>query len=226
MRPAVIKQLLIVLCAGMLACWVTGCVALAAVASKVKPPEPMDAEYTPAKKPTLVLVETYQNPDLYGVEANRLARDISYEFTEHKAFPVVPPQKLIDLRASKGSDYWKMTLPEVAQAVGAEQVVYVNLKNFSAESPVGSETVRGECEAMVRFVDARTRQTLWPPDSSDGREISYKTPALSEEGTTRDAVQEQLYKHMSQDISHLFYNWVNEQQGDNGPPPISGDDIK
>lgn len=221
-----IKQLLKLFVAGFLACSAAGCVAAAAIASKVKPPETMDAEYTPAKKPTLVFVESYQNPDLYEVQANRLARDIAHEFTEHKAFPVVSPQKLIELRASQGPDYWKMTLPQVARAAGAEQVVYVNLTRFSAEPPAGSETVRGEGRALVKFVDAKTGRTLWPPDSTDGREISYKTPALSEEGTTHEAVQEQLYKHMSEEISHLFYNWINEEQGDNGPPPITGDDIK
>lgn len=221
-----IKQIFNVLCAGILAGSATGCVALAAVASKVQPPPTMDAEYKPAKKPTLVFVESYNNPDLYAVEANRIARDMAYEFTEHKAFPVIPTQKLIELKASKGSEFWKMKIPEVAQAVGAEQVIYVNLTRFSAEPPTGSETVRGECEALVRLVDATTGRPLWPSDSSDGRDISYKTPALSDQGTTRDAVQEQLYMHLSQEISHLFYDWVNDQQGDNGPPPITGDDIK
>ena len=221
-----IKLLFKLVCAGVLACSASGCVALAAVASKVSPAPTMDAEYKPAKEPTLVFVESYQNPDLYEVESDRLARDISFAFTEHKAFPVVPTQKLIELKGEKGSAFSKMDLPSVARAVGAKQVIYVNVLKFSADPPAGSEAVRGEAEAMVRFVDVKTGQTLFPRDSSVGRDVSYKTPALSEEGTTRDAVQKQLYQHMSEDISRLFYDWVNDEQGDYGPAPITGNDIK
>lgn len=221
-----IKKIFNLLCVGVLACSASGCVALGAIASKVAPPPIIDAEYKPAKKPTLVFVESYQNPDLYEVESDRLARDISSELTEHKPFPVVPPQKLIELKANKGSDFSKMDLPSVARAVGADQVIYVNLLKFTADPPTGSETVQGESHATVKFVDAHTGKTLFPRDSSVGRDLSYKTPALSEEGTTRDAVQQQLYKHLSDDVSHLFYDWLDEQQGDNGPPPITGNDIK
>jgi hypothetical protein len=222
----VIKQLFRIGCVGLLACAASGCVALAAVASKVQPPPKMDAEYKPAKKPTLVFVENFENPDLYEVESNRIARDISYEFTENKSFPVVPPQKLIDLRGDRSADFSKMKIPEVARAVGADQVIYVNLRRFTADPPTGSETVQGRAEAVVKFVDAKSGQTLWPRDSFDGRVIAIKTPALSAEGTTRDAVQEQLYQGLSEEISHLFYDWVNEKQGDDGPPSITGDDIK
>lgn len=221
-----IKQIFTVLFAGVLACAASGCVALGAIASKVGPPPTVPAEYKPDKKPTLVFVESYQNPDLYEVESDRLARDISNEFTEHKAFPVVPPQKLIEFKAAKGSDLSKMDLPSIARAVGADQVIYVNLLKFTADPPPGSETVQGESHATVKLVDARTGKTLFPRDSSVGRDVSYKTPALSEEGTTRDAVQQQLYKHLTDDVSHLFYDWQDEQQGDNGPPPITGNDIK
>lgn len=221
-----IKQICNLLCAGILACSVSGCVALGAIASKVAPAPTVDAEYKPAKKPTLVFVESYENPDLYEVESDRIARDISFEFTEHKTFPVIPPQKLIELKAAKGSDFSKMDLASIARAVGADQVIYVNLLKFTADPPTGSETVQGESEATVKLIDARTGKPLFPRDSSVGRDISYKTPALSDEGTTRDAVQQQLYKHLSDDVSHLFYDWMDEQQGDNGPPPITGNDIK
>lgn len=221
-----IKQFLSVVCAGILIGSASGCVALAAVASKVKPAPTIEAEYKPAKQPTLVFVESFQNPDLYEVESERLERDIAAEFVEHKAFPVVSPQKLFDLRSSKGSEFAKMDLPAVARAVGARQIVYVNLQTFTADPPVGSETVRGEAHAVVRFVDGVTGKTLFPRDSSIGRDISFKTSALSEEGTTRDAVQAQLYRHLTEEVSHLFYNWTDESQGDYGPPSMTGNDIK
>lgn len=221
-----IKQFFNLVCTALLAGSVSGCAAVGAIAAKTAPPPTVDAEYKPAKKPTLVFVESFENPDLYEVESERIARDIGYEFTEHKTFPVVSPEKVIELKSARGSAFSKMDVPSIAKAVGADQVIYVNLLKFTAEPPTGSETVQGESEATVKLVDAHTGEILFPRDSSMGRDVSYKTPALSEEGTTRDAVQQQLYKHLSEDVSHLFYDWMDEQQGDNGPPPITGNDIK
>lgn len=220
------RQLLNLLCVGLLGGMVSGCVAVAAIANKASPPPTIPAEYKPAKELTLVLVESYENPDLYEVESERIARDLTDAFAEHKSFPVIPEQKLMELKANRGSDFRKMSVPTIAKALGAKQVIYVNLLKFTADPAIGSETMRGGARATVKLVDAGTGHTLWPRDSSVGREISYKTPALSEEGTSRNAVQEQLYNHLSEQIWHLFSDWVDENQNGNPPDSITNDTIK
>lgn len=220
------KTLLNLLCAALIASAMSGCVAIAAIGSKMAPAPTTPAEYKPDKKPTLILVESYQNPDLYEVESERIARDVAYAFTEHKAFPVVPTMKATELRSSDRAAFAKMDQSGVARAVGAKQVIYVNLLRFTADPPIGGETVRGEAEATVKLVDADTGRTLWPRDSSVGRQVTYKTPALSAEGTTRNAVQEQLYQHMSEQIAHLFMDWVDEDQAGNPPESITSDSVK
>lgn len=221
------KQSLTLLCAGLLLGGVSsGCAAIAAVASKASPPPTVPAEYKPAKQLTLVLVESYANPDLYEVESERIARDVTDAFVQHKSFPVVPAQKLMEFRANQGAEFRKMNVRDIAAALGAQQVIYVNLKTFTADPAIGSETTRGEAAALVALVDAETGRTLWPPDSSEGREIRYKTPALSEEGTSRAAVQQQLYQHMSEQIVHLFSDWVDDDQGGNPPESITNDNLK
>ena len=220
------RQLLNLLCVGLLGGMVSGCVAVAAIASKAAPAPTIPAEYKPEKELTLVLVESYENPDLYEVESERIARDLTDAFAEKKAFPVVPQQKLMELKASKGSEFRQMSVPGIAKALGAKQVIYVDLMKFTADPPIGSETMRGEARATVKLVDADTGHTLWPRDSSVGREVSYKTPALSEEGTSRNAVQQQVYQHMGEQIEHLFHDWVDETQQGNPPDSITNDNIK
>jgi hypothetical protein len=221
------RQLLNLLCVGLLGGMVSGCVAVAAIASKASPPPAVPAEYKPAKELTLVLVESYENPDLYEVESERIARDLTEAFAaEKKTFPVVPEQRLMELKASKGSEFRQMSVPGIAKALGAKQVIYVDLMKFTADPAIGSETMRGEARATVKLVDADTGHTLWPRDSSVGREISYTTPALSAEGTSRNAVQQQLYEHMGEQIEHLFHDWVDEAQQGNPPDSITNDNIK
>jgi hypothetical protein len=221
------NKIVIQLCVSLLLGGVSsGCVAIAAIASKASPPPTVPAEYKPARQLTLVLVESYANPDLYEVESERIARDVTDAFVEHKSFPVVPAQKLMEYKANKGSEFSKMNVRDIAAALGAKQVIYVNLRTFTADPAIGSETTRGEAAAHVTLVDADTGHTLWPRDSSEGREISYKTPALSEEGASRASVQQQLYQHMSEQIVRLFSDWVDEDQAGNPPESITNDNIK
>jgi hypothetical protein len=196
-----------------------GCIAAGAIAYKLTPPPAMPAEYKPTKQTTLVLVENYQNPDLFEVESERLERDIGYAFTEQKLFPVVPLQKLLELKASSSEAFSKMDIPSVARSLGAKQVVYVELQQFSVDLPLASETMRGSARAVVKVVDAETGRTLWPRDSSVGHELKYQTTVTSE--GSRAAVQEKLYQHLSDQVAKLFYDSTMDRVNGDEPDTMS-----
>jgi hypothetical protein len=53
-------------------------------------------------------------------------------------------------------------------------------------------------------VDAQSGRTLWPPDTSAGREIKLETPDIKEL-ETQDKTDEKLYQRLTQKIATLFY---------------------
>ena len=188
----------------------TGCVAASALLYKTTGVPKIPAQYALKKVPTLVLVENFENPDLYSVQSERVARDVTYQLSENKVCPTVPPQRVADLISSSGPAYRKMDIPAVARAVGARQVVYVNLVEFSADPPLASEMMRGKVTALVKVVDVATGHTVWPQDTSAGRQIKFETPDVHDANSNAD-VQEKLYQRLSDKISKLFYEYTTDQ---------------
>lgn len=192
-------------------CLAGGCSAGGALAYKFSPPPTIPAEYKPAKKPTLVFVENFQNPDLVQVQADRLQREISAELADHKVVPVVAAEKLMDLRSSRPQDFASMNICAVASALGAGQVIYVNLARFSVDPQPGSEMLKGNTEAMVKIVDVTSGRTLWPRETSVGRQVKVETPYLRvENGVTPDAAQEEMFRTLADKIAKLFYDWQSD----------------
>ena len=185
---------------------VGGCAVAGVIADKFAPPPTDPAAYKLAQQPTLVMVENFQNPDLVEVHAERLDRDISNELIEHKIAPVIKPQRLMELKASKGPAFGQMDIPAVAKSLGARQVVYVDLVKFSVGPPPGSDMVKGEAEALVKVVDDGGR-TLWPRESSLGRQVKCQTPYLrTDSGVDESAVREQMYQKLTDQVARLFYD--------------------
>src|SRR5579863_2802357 len=154
---------------GLLFLFATGCNVMGiggylAGAGMKSPPE-----YKLLNRPTLVLVENFENPDLYAAPSERISRGISDSLTENKIASFIDLTKINDLKTSDASDYHKMDIPAIGRAVGAKQIIYVNLVKFTADAPIGGDRLRGQAEAQVRVIDSESGRTLWPLDSSGGR---------------------------------------------------------
>jgi len=185
---------------------VSGCAAISAVTYKVAGDPKTPAEYKPAKVPTLVLVENYQNPAQYRSSASEMERDIAIELRNNKVTQVIDVEKLEDLRSGDGAAYRKMRIDEVGKAVGAKQVIYVNLMKFSAATPIGSGEMSGIAEGLVRVIDVETGRTLWPTDSSAGRDVKYETKhEEAVDFSNHSAVQDQMSAALGDKIARLFY---------------------
>jgi hypothetical protein len=166
----------------------------------------------------LVFVESFQNPDLYNVQSQQLMADIGAKLTDAKVAPVVSTFKLDELRGRDRSAFSKMDIPAVARAVGARQVIYVNLVRFRTDIPIAGTQYTGQGEVRVKLFDAQTGNVLWPPDSSDGRQIRYESQG--EEGIdlrNPSAVQDQICRHLAARVAELFYDAVPDEPDTSGP---------
>jgi len=163
-------------------------------------------EYKLENRRTLVLVENFENPDLYAVQGERIGRTIGGELTDNKVASFVEPAKVDDLKTSNAADFRKMDIPAVGRAVGAKQVIYVNLVKFSTDSPIGDQRFVGRAEARVKVIDAETGHTLWPLDSSSGRVVQLQTKYDPDVDDTKAAVmQDQVCQNLAVKIANLFH---------------------
>jgi hypothetical protein len=188
----------------------SGCNIVGAIASKVGPPPTIKAQFALAKAPTLVLVENFHNPASLQLESDAVARHLAEELTMHKVAPVVAPGEVEALRRSKGAAYRKMPLDVIAQAVGAKQVIYVDLERFDVDRALASEMYGGTAEARVRVVDD-AGATLWPLDSAGGYPVAVTVdPQRVTPGVGDHAVRQQLHATLADKVAKLFYDWESE----------------
>jgi len=188
-----------------------GCNAVGAIAYKLGPPPRTPAKYKPAQELAVIVVENYRNPSASDVDSEQLARLIGDELRNNKVVPLVAENAVQHLRDVDREKFRAMTIPAIGRAVGAKQVIYVDLVRSSMEVAVGESMVRGSMDATVRVVDATTGQTRWPSESQQGWPVSVQSPFTTvDEKASETAFRRKMHESMALQVSHLFYDWLND----------------
>src|SRR5687767_8528039 len=196
-----------------------GCDVFGSVAYKVVGPPKVAAVYTPAQEPMLVLVENFQHPSDAYADVEMLARTLYAEIERLKIAPLVPMEKLYELRTTRAGDYQKMSIAAIGRELGAKQVLYVDLQQASVEAPTGGDRIRGRAAVSVRVVDATTGSSRWPEDSAEGYPVAYETPVPRvEDATSVGAVRAATHRGLATRVCRLFYKW----QADSLEPGTAG----
>ena len=204
-RTAARAGLLLSLC---VAPCLSGCNAFSAIISKFGENPTIPAKFTLKKVKTVVFCENFRNPDLLADDAELLARELQGKLDKKKAVPIVKAETIADLRNTRPKDFQAMGIPQIAAAVGAEQVIYLDLQGGAVGSMTGQDLFQGRATVAVRVIDAKTGATLFPPDSADGVYINSETDPIhgKDEGSYQN-VRSELYESLALKVSHLFVPW-------------------
>jgi hypothetical protein len=188
----------------------SGCAAAGVVMYKLAGPEAVPAKYVPAQRPMLVLVENYQRQSSASVGADLLARNLFYELSAENVAPLTPLEQLQQLREER-PDFSKMSIIALGKAMGAEQVLYVQLIGDHVTPLAGGNTLEGRTHVRVKVVDVVSGETLWPTDLSDGYELAAATELGADSGHDVRDVRRSLYSSLADQIAKLFYKWKPEE---------------
>jgi hypothetical protein len=206
------------ICCLMLAALGSGCNLLSAIAYKTVGPGKIPAEYVPPQEPMLVLTESYHQANDLQPFADQLGLLLQKELETHKVAPLVDPAKLAALKAEKGRDFEKMRIPEIARALGARQVMYVDLQECSFDAVDGAQVFQGAIKAKVRVVDVATAETRWP-GVGDGHLFATKTEYVRRDARdTPLLVRNMMLEDLAGAISRLFYDFKPDHEGGRGEP--------
>jgi hypothetical protein len=187
-----------------------GCTILGVAAAKLSPPPVIPPQYELAKEPTLVLVENFHNPASQRLQADAVCRELFEDLKANDAAPLVDPADAAALRRKDVEAYRKMPLDAIGKAVGASQVIYVDLESFEVTHALASELYTGAAMARVRVVGA-DGELLWPTDSAGGYPVSVKVnPRRTAQGVAEEEVQQQLTTALAEKVGRLFHKWTAE----------------
>jgi len=187
-----------------------GCTIIGVAAAKLSPPPEIPPQYVLANEPTLLLVENFNNPASLRIQGDALCRAIFEDLKVNNVAPLVDPDDAAALRRRDVEAYRKMPLDQIGAAVGANQVIYVDLESFEVSHALASELYGGAAMARVRVVGSNG-EVLWPSDSAGGYPVSVKlNPRPAARPLSEDATRQQLGADLSQKIGRLFHKWTAE----------------
>ncbi|MBC8106883.1 MAG: hypothetical protein H7Z14_09865 [Anaerolineae bacterium] len=189
----------------LLLCIASGCNLLGYAASGIAGGEKSPAMFVPAKTPMVVIAEKFDNPADASLDAEPIARYTSEELSGHEVAPIVSSEKVASLQSANPARFRGMTIAAVGRAVGADQILYINIVSTSMEVADNSDMLRGRGEVRVRLVDANTGATIWPLDSADGYPINAETRMFRRADRNEASVRSDLHRMLAGRAARLFY---------------------
>lgn len=190
---------------------VSGCVVPGAIAYKLFGPTPIPPRYkVPKQQPLLVLVENAHSGSVALPETDALAGVLFEDLKEHQVAPMIDPTLIHDLRDRDPVKFGKMSISDIGRALGARQVLYVNVHTMDIEQPPASELVRVKLSLKIRMIDTTTASTIWPEagdDESFDRETSWKR---IESTTSRSTLNQDILRESGVALARWFYEYQPE----------------
>jgi hypothetical protein len=214
---------------GMIRMWLTGgliaLVSLSAGCNIVAPasyiisgPPSVEAQHTLADVPTVIYIDDRSN-QVNPVSLRRVIAETAGEDLMEKKLltTTISPQDAMNIAARNDRNKQIMSIEEIGKAVGAKQVIYVEMLQFS-DTPDGF-TPRPLAACRVRVVDVENRQRVFPgPDVRDTshpmqvmtREVD---PELYRTRSGRLQVFQALALETGHEIGKLFYKHERKELG-------------
>jgi len=191
----------------ILALFMGGCPIGAVVALFIKkdPMIPVDSEYEFTAGSLLVVVDSpIERTGLSGIRP-LLTRHLEDEISKHSLVSaVIPAGELVTLRII-ADDFAQLSIPEVGQRLSADQVLYVEVIEFSLGTMVDKPSGRGVARLRVTVFDVVPQRKAWPRDKSLGYEVLVETPFREPTGRRyRQEFAEDLSERAAKSVIKLF----------------------
>ena len=178
------------------------------------------ARYQLEDRSTVVFVDDRENaiPANASRVRQEIADKVSKDLLEQKILTnVISPRDAMALARSHDRQGNLLSVEALGEAVGAQQVIYVEMASFRGS--VDNQAPRPAAACMVKVVDVEQRRRLFPP--ADVEKASEEVFALGEpmsqvlyrSSQGRRQVEQTLADLMGDRVAKLFYKHVPEELG-------------
>ncbi len=180
----------------------------------------VEAEYILSEGPILVLVDDLEGRLTWASTRERLAELLADELVErHATERVISPETVKRYRRTH-ADFDNLKCAPVGRLVGADQVLWVEVKAFFAEEEIYDTTKAATIAVMVRVINPNERKDrgkvrLWPANR-EGKPVTVQLRA-TEVGRlkTKDRIAAELARRSACEIAKLFYKHPLEDVEEN-----------
>lgn len=186
----------------------TGCQSLAGFWVGMQGGEEIKAEYELSDGPLLILFDD-RSGRIDRPQALRQAhKKVSDLFAEQEVNTRVIPFTEWQRFQQSADKYDRLTIREIGERMGAEQVIYVGVEKFATQSQEGAPIYQGVFEARVKVISTdRTRDVrIWPRDGAGYRVVVSTDPTPMDGDTSEGDVADELGTKMGEKVAKLFFD--------------------
>jgi len=202
-----VRNVFLSLCVAAVLPAVCGCNIFGFLGASANGPDDVPAQYVPKKESMLVLAESYGAAPSADIDSQYLSYALTKNLKDHNVAPTIDQKVLVQIRDANGEQYDKMTITAIGRAVGAKQVLYVQITSAQLEQPSGSDQVRGAMSAKVRIVDCDTGETRWPAGSRTGAVVQIQTN-WARTSTSQTKIHDTMADDLAEAIGKLFHSYT------------------
>lgn len=200
-----------------------GCNILTAASFVVRPEPEVEAKYDLEDRPTVVFIDDRRN----RISPTRLRRVIAEEATtvlmekevvsEHN---MIPARDAIRVSSKHDRAGKLLSVHAIGEAVGAEQIIYVNVDEFALTRD--GQTPEPKAICRVRVICVENEERLFPTSTAPGDYDYYQLvvdlPNVDPHGfhtiSTRNDLNDRLAITTGDDIAKLFFTHMTSELGD------------
>lgn len=188
----------------------SGCNAVAYVATVVGGGTKIPALYELKDRPTLVFVDDPARKLTTSLLAGQIASGVGHELEDHEVLTkghVVDPAVVNQMRADH-SDFGGWAIDKIGRQAGAEQVIYVSVQDWKLTAEAGN-IYEPTSEVRVKVVDVASGMRLYPdPSAEHGYPVvtqRHHTAMVHADASTPVVLARDLADHVAVDVAKMFY---------------------
>lgn len=214
-RAAGLTAAVVVAGAGLGSCNILGPAAYLAMGQAKMPPM-----YVLEDRPTAIFVDDRNNA--IPINSSRTRRTIADTISQELmglqlVTKVIRPADAMALVRSQDREGQLLSMQAIGEAVGAEQLIYVEILSFRG-SP-DNVTPQPSAACRVKVIDVVNHTRLFPaPDAERGwQDVAVKSPAVSPElyqsTQGRRQIEQMLATLLGDQVTKLFYEHIPDEIG-------------
>lgn len=171
----------------------------------------VEAQFRLTPNPVLVLVDDPGGRLDWPPAWNFLTDDVSEELIRRKAAQKIIPRQTIEQIRQREPDFGKRGCREIGEMAGAEQVLWIEVKDFLADPLITEASSAAYLAVTVRVInvlenESRSRVRLWPVSPEGKFEMVALSGARVMEAKTRDGISRALTTKLAEEIAKYFYD--------------------
>lgn len=184
-----------------------GCQSFAGLWVGMQGGDVIEAQYELTDGPLVILFDD-RAARVERPEAIRKAHEvISKLFSQYRVNSRVVPYSEVQRFQQKADRYDRLTIREIGERLGAEEVLYVGVEKFTLQAQEGAPIFQGLFESRIKVISTdRTNDVRKWPREGVGFRVTVETNPTPIDGDVAETdVANELGEKMGTEIAGLFY---------------------